>query len=93
LTLTRCDLFFADKAIIIEGTSERLLLPVIIEKLEESEPGAPKLSSQYITTMEVGGAYAHIFFSLLDFLKLRTLIITDLDSVVLPSSFATIRPG
>jgi hypothetical protein len=32
--------------------------------------------------MEVGGAYAHIFFDLLDFLELRTLIITDLDSVV-----------
>lgn len=82
LTLTRCDLFFADKAILIEGTGERLLLPVMIEKLEASEPRAPKLSSQYMTTMEVGGAYAHIFFALLDFLELRTLIITDLDSVV-----------
>jgi predicted ATPase len=88
LTLTRCDLFFADKAILIEGTSERLLLPVIIEKLEEAEPDAPKLSSQYITTMEVGGAYAHIFFDLLDFLELRTLIITDLDSVVAPGGAA-----
>ena len=81
LTLTRCDLFFADKAVLIEGTSERLLLPVIIEKLEQAEPDAPRLSSQYMTTMEVGGAHAHIFFGLLDFLELRTLIITDLDSV------------
>ena len=88
LTLTRCDLFFADKAILIEGTSERLLLPVIIEKLEEAEPDAPKLSSQYMTTMEVGGAYAHIFFDLLDFLDLRTLIITDLDSVAAPGGAA-----
>ena len=81
LTLTRCDLFFADKAVLIEGTSERLLLPVIIEKLEAAEPYTPKLSSQYITIMEVGGAYAHIFFNLLDFLELQTLIVTDLDSV------------
>ena len=81
LTLTRCDLFFADKAVLIEGTSERLLLPVIIKKLEEVEPNLPKLSSQYMTIMEVGGAYAHIFFDLLDFLELQTLIITDLDSV------------
>lgn len=88
LTLTRCDLFFADKAILIEGTSERLLMPVIIEKLEKAEPGAPKLSSQYMTTMEVGGAYAHIFFDLLDFLELRTLIITDIDSVVAPGGAA-----
>jgi hypothetical protein len=88
LTLTRCDLFFADKAVLIEGTSERLLLPVIIKKLEEAEPDAPKLSSQYMTTMEVGGAYAHIFFDLLDFLELRTLIITDLDSVAAPTGAA-----
>lgn len=30
LTLTRCDLFFADKAIFVEGASERLLLPDIV---------------------------------------------------------------
>ena len=81
LTLTRCDLFFADRATLVEGTSERLLLPVIIKKLEDVDPNVPKLSSQYMTTMEIGGAYAHIFFNLLDFLELRTLIITDLDSV------------
>ncbi len=93
LTLTRCDLFFADKAVLIEGTSERLLLPVIIEKLEEAEPDAPKLSSQYITTMEVGGAYAHIFFALLDFLELRTLIITDLDSVAANAAACPVHRG
>lgn len=82
LTLTRCDLFFADKAVLIEGTSERLLLPIIIDKLEQAEPDAPKLSSQYLTIMEVGGAYAHKFFDLLDFLELRALVITDLDSVL-----------
>ena len=81
LTLTRCDLFFADKAVLIEGTSERVLLPVIVKKLEEAEPDAPKLSNQYMTTIEVGGAYAHKFFDLLEFLELRTLIITDLDSI------------
>jgi predicted ATP-dependent endonuclease of OLD family len=85
LTLTRCDLFFADKAVLVEGTSERLLLPVIIEKLEQAEPEASKLSSQYMSVMEVGGAYAHIFFDLLDFLELRSLIITDLDSVTAAS--------
>jgi hypothetical protein len=88
LTLTRCDLFFADKAILVEGTSERLLLPVIIRKLEEADANAPKLSSQYLTMMEVGGAYAHLFFSLLDFLELPTLVITDLDSVTVPGGAA-----
>ncbi|WP_394693553.1 ATP-dependent endonuclease [Hyphobacterium sp.] len=81
LTLTRCDLFFADKAVLVEGLSERMLFPKLVEKYEASDEAAPKLSSQYVTIMEVGGAYAHRFFELLDFLELRTLIITDLDSV------------
>ncbi|MFB2710496.1 ATP-dependent nuclease [Aeromonas veronii] len=81
LTLTRCDLFFADKAILIEGTSERLLLPSMIAKTDASAAGGPQLASQYLTVMEVGGAYAHRFFNLLNFLELRTLIITDIDSV------------
>ncbi len=93
LTLTRCDLFFADKAVLIEGTSERLLLPVIINKMEAAEPAEPKLSSQYVTTMEVGGAYAHIFFALLDFLELRTLIITDLDSVTADRKACPVHQG
>lgn len=84
LTLTRCDLFFADKAILIEGASERILLPVIIDKLDAASSGGLSLSSQYITIMEVGGAYAHLFFDLLDFLELHSLIITDLDSVKTP---------
>jgi energy-coupling factor transporter ATP-binding protein EcfA2 len=81
LTLTRCDLFFADKAVLIEGTAERILLPEMIRKTDASAVGEPQLGSQYITVMEVGGAYAHRFFDLLTFLELRTLIITDIDSV------------
>lgn len=81
LTLTRCDLFFADKAVLIEGTSERLLLPTMIRKTDAAAVGEPQLTSQYLTVMEVGGAYAHRFFSLLTFLELRTLIITDIDAV------------
>ncbi len=48
---------------------------------DASAVGEPQLGSQYITVMEVGGAYAHCFFDLLTFLELRTLIITDIDSV------------
>ena len=81
LTLTRCDLFFADKAVLIEGTSERLLLPAMIRKTDAAAAGEPQLGSQYLTVMEVGGAYAHRFFDLLAFLELRALIITDIDAV------------
>lgn len=75
LTLTRSDLFFADKAILVEGTSERLIVPAAIRNTEH------KLSHQYVALLEVGGAYAHIFFPLLDFLGLPTLIITDIDAI------------
>lgn len=79
MTLTRCDLFFADKAALIEGCAERLLLPKMIAKVDAESSGA-KLASQYVSVVEVCGAYAHCFFKLLDFLELRTLIIADLDS-------------
>lgn len=82
MTLTRCDLLFADRAILVEGTTERLLLPSMIKKHDDVlPPEASRLGSQYLSIMEVGGAYAHIFFKLLDFLNLRTLIVTDLDTV------------
>ncbi|WP_459040815.1 ATP-dependent nuclease [Stenotrophomonas sp. PSU-St83] len=81
MTLTRCDLFFADKAVLIEGTTERLLLPRIIRMLDKDLAEGKKLGSQYLSVVEVGGAYAHIFFDLVNFLELRTLVITDLDSV------------
>ncbi len=80
LTLTRCDLFFADKAILIEGTTERLMLPQVMRALEQADPTL-KLGSQYTAIMEVGGAYAQLFIPLLKFLGLRSLIVTDLDAV------------
>ncbi|MES2222088.1 MAG: ATP-dependent endonuclease [Acidobacteriota bacterium] len=81
LTLTRCDLFFADKAVLIEGTTERLLLPKMIKIVDTGKPPDETLGSQYITILEVGGAYAHLFFDLVDFLELPSLIITDIDAV------------
>lgn len=81
LTLTRCDLFFADKAVLIEGTAERILLRAMIRKTDSAAADQPQLGRQYLTVMEVGGAYAHRFFDLLSFLELRTLIITDIDTV------------
>ena len=84
LTLTKCDLFFADKAILVEGASERLLLPDMIEKCKESgEFGDDRytLWSQYYALIEIGGAYAYKFIPFIDFLGVPCLILTDLDSV------------
>ena len=79
LTLTKCDLYFADRAVLIEGTTERILLPEIIKKVDAS--ASSNLQSKYMSIVEVGGAYAHHFYKFIDFLELKTLVITDLDSV------------
>ncbi|MEO3428825.1 ATP-dependent endonuclease [Pelagibius sp. CAU 1746] len=75
LKLTHCDLFFADAAILVEGNVERLLMPQFILN------SAPGLRSTYLSVLEVGGAFAHRFRTLIEFLGITTLIITDLDSV------------
>ncbi|MFF7099285.1 ATP-dependent endonuclease [Streptomyces nigra] len=74
LKLTHCDLFFADAAILVEGNVERLLLPLIIERKFSA------LKACHLTILEVGGAFAHKFQELLEFLEITTLAITDLDS-------------
>ena len=82
MVLTSCDLLFADKIVLIEGPTERIMLPELIRKVDSnSDANEPKLSNQYLSVMEVGGAHAHIFLNLLNFLDLSTLIITDIDSV------------
>lgn len=81
MTLTKCDLYFADKAIFVEGTTERILMPKLIQLTEGFVCEQNKLSSQYLSTVEVGGAYAHLFYPLIDFLELKALVITDIDSV------------
>jgi predicted ATP-dependent endonuclease of OLD family len=75
LRLTHCDLFFADAAVLVEGASERLLLPAFIHKV------APDLEGRHLSILEVGGAFAHKFKDLIEFLNIPCLIITDLDSV------------
>ncbi len=79
LTLDKGELFFSDKAILFEGVVERLLMPVFIQKLDEAN--STNLSEQYISYIEVGGAYMNKFKELLEFLDIKTLIITDIDSI------------
>ncbi|WP_288213039.1 ATP-dependent endonuclease [uncultured Aeromonas sp.] len=79
LTLTKCDLYFADRAILIEGATERILLPEMIKKSDKVNNLS--LRRKYLSVVEIGGAYAHHFYKFIDFLELKTLFITDLDSV------------
>ncbi|MFT5359914.1 MAG: putative ATP-dependent endonuclease of OLD family [Candidatus Paceibacteria bacterium] len=79
LKLTHCDLFFADAAILVEGNVERLLIPLMINK------SAPRLKQTCISVLEIGGAFGYRFQSLIDFLGITSLVITDLDSVIGPT--------
>lgn len=76
LKATHCDLFFADAAVFIEGSAERILVPHFVEQVDAFE----YLRSCYITWLEVGGSHAHRFKDLVEALGLTTLIVTDLDA-------------
>ena len=75
LNLNKCDLFFADKVIMVEGITEKLLMPLFIKK------AASQLENEYVSIIEVGGAYTHKFKEFFNFLNTKVLIVTDIDSV------------
>jgi predicted ATP-dependent endonuclease of OLD family len=90
LTISRAEIFFADKAVLIEGDTERILIPTFMRKvdLEEStrliaegnENTFLPLLSQNISIIEAG-AYSHIFEKFIDFLGIKSLILTDIDAI------------
>lgn len=94
LSTESAELFFADKAIFIEGTSEGMLIKHFIAQFDDSKLEEEKkeidenpdrkasyipLSSQNITIIQVG-ANSKAFRHFLDFLQIPTLIITDIDT-------------
>ncbi|OCL86150.1 ATP-dependent nuclease [Arcobacter porcinus] len=81
LTLQASELFFANKIIFIEGTTEKMLLPYYIKKYDEENVNEDyfPISSQNISIMEVG-ANSKAFDKLIRFLDIQTLIITDIDT-------------
>ena len=90
LTISRAEIFFAEKAILIEGDTERMLIPTMMKKIDieeaetfknnaEKDPYLPLLS-QNISIIEVG-AYSQIFDKFIAFLGIKTLIITDIDTI------------
>ena len=95
LTLSRCDLFFTDKIIFVEGASERLLIPDMIRKCDEErlfDSQKYKLPAQYYSLIEIGGAFAHKFIPFVNFLDIPCLIITDIDPLK-DSKASTVEQG
>lgn len=89
LTLYSSELFFAEKIILIEGTTEKMLLPYFISQFDELVVAPQnKISSQNISIIEVG-ANSKVFKHFLEFLEIKTLIITDIDTTKLVVKPAT----
>lgn len=95
LSVQSSELFFADKAIFIEGISEGILIDYFFNqydtkrKLEDAKKKEEDaeyksdyipLSAQNITVIQAG-ANAKAFRHFIEFLKIPTLIITDIDTV------------
>lgn len=85
------DLLFADKVIMYEGDTERMYIQALIREL----PELSSLRAQYISYVQVGGAYAHVYKPLIvDALRLKTVVITDTDydKSSVTSSFDELKP-
>lgn len=90
LTISRAEIFFADKAVLIEGDTERILIPTFMRKVDLDEGSRLKaegeediflpLLSQNISIIEVG-AYSQIFEKFIEFLGIKSLILTDIDAI------------
>lgn len=72
IRLTHCDIFFADAVILVEGASEKVLVPKFIQNMA--------LDAYYISIIEVNGRHANRFRNLIEKLGIPTLIITDIDA-------------
>lgn len=79
LTLNRSEIFFADKIILVEGDTERILLPAMMKKLDQENHYDMPLLSQNISIIEVGN-YSEVYSEFLQFIGTKTLIITDIDT-------------
>lgn len=73
IRLTHCDIFFADAVILVEGPSEKILVPRFIQKMS--------LDAYYISIIEVNGRHANSFRNLIERLDIPTLIVTDIDAL------------
>ena len=68
------EIIFADKVVLYEGDTERLYIRKLLNLDAFSS-----LKNSYIAFIQVGGAYAFNYKTLLERLKIKALILTDLD--------------
>jgi len=75
LDVTRSDMLFADKVILVEGIAEKLLMPMFMERC-----GCP-YEDEHISIVEIGGKHFEHFVELFNgnAVKKKVLCITDKD--------------
>ncbi|PIT16554.1 AAA family ATPase [Snodgrassella alvi] len=66
------ELFFSDAVILVEGTTEEMLLNYFLENDKD-------LKKYYISIFIIGGAHGKVYLPLVQQLKIPCLIITDID--------------
>ena len=86
LQSTHCDLFFADAAILVEGSAESMLLPHFIRSK------FPKLYQRYLSILSINGRHSHRLSPLIEKLCLPTLVIADLDPAEKDGHNKSVRP-
>lgn len=86
LQTTHCDLFFADAAVLVEGSAESMLVPHFIRD------HYPELHQRYVSILNINGRHSHRLSPLIDKLCLPTLVISDLDSVEPDGHHKAARP-
>lgn len=75
LDVTRSDMLFADKVILVEGLAEKLLLPMFMEKVDYP------YEDEHISIVEIGGKHFEYFVEIFNesSVKKKVLCITDKD--------------
>jgi len=86
LQTTHCDLFFADAAILVEGSAESMLVPHFIRNRYQ------ELNQRYITILSINGKHSHRLKPLIEKLCLTTLVISDIDSAESTGHHPAARP-
>jgi len=86
LQTTHCDIFFADAAILVEGSAENMLLPHFIRNKY------PELNQRYLSILSINGRHSHRFSPLIEKLCLPTLVIADLDTAEKAGNHKAVLP-
>ena len=80
------DCVFAEKCIVFEGDCEKLLLTKLLQVHDFK-----KLGESYVSLLQVGSAYSYQYYQFLEYIKLKTLYICDIDYDIDGNDFGVVK--